>query len=391
MSAARKRIYLDHNATSPLRPEAARAARNALNAVHGNPSSLHSEGRAARAMLERAREQVADLTGSTPAEVVFTSGGSEAIAAAVRGVCDRAPHKMRRILVSSTEHSAVLEAARLASRRGFVVVEVPCGKEGRVSTDAFRMHLDESVALAVLHWANNETGVLQPVEEAGQACREAGVPFLIDAVQSAGRLPLDPRKVFADLIAISGHKLGGPQGTGALIVRRGISLAPLIGGNQETRRRGGTPAVPALVGFGAAADAALSNMKDESKRILRLRAKIETRLRELYPNIRFHGQASPRLPNTVNFALPGLPGETLAIALDLAGVAISTGSACASGAVEPSHVIRAMGFDEGEARSAVRVSLGWSNSTSEINRFLDLFPRVVQQVRKGLKDRAITR
>jgi cysteine desulfurase len=386
MSAARKRIYLDHNATSPLRPEAGRAMRNALNSVHGNPSSLHAEGRAARALLERAREQVADLTGTVTGEVVFTSGGSEAIAAAVRGVCDRAPHKMRRILVSSTEHSAVLEAARLASRRGFVVVEVPCTKEGRVSTDAFRMHLDESVALAALHWANNETGVLQPVEEAGRACREAGVPFLIDAVQAAGRLPLDPRKVFADLIAISGHKLGGPQGTGALVVRRGISLAPLIGGNQETRRRGGTPGVPALVGFGAAAAAAISNMNDESKRILRWRAKIETRLRELYPKIRFHGQASPRLPNTVNFALPGIPGETLAIALDLAGVAISTGSACASGAVEPSHVIRAMGFEEGEARSAVRVSLGWSNSTSEINRFLEIFPRVVQQVRKGLKE-----
>jgi cysteine desulfurase len=242
------------------------------------------------------------------------------------------------------------------------------------------------VALAALHWANNETGVLQPVEDAGRACREAGVPFLIDAVQAAGRLPIDPRKVFADLIAISGHKLGGPQGTGALVVRRGISLAPLIGGNQETRRRGGTPGVPALVGFGAAAAAALSNMNDESKRILRWRAKIETRLRELYPTIRFHGQASPRLPNTVNFALPGIPGETLAIALDLAGVAISTGSACASGGVEPSHVIRAMGFDEGEARSAVRVSLGWSNSTSEINRFLEIFPRVIQQVRKGLKE-----
>jgi cysteine desulfurase len=383
MSVRRKRVYLDHNATSPLRPEARQRVRETLDGVSGNPSSLHAEGREARATLEAAREQVAALVGASAGEVVFTSGGSEAISAGVRGVCDRAPHRMRRIVVSAAEHSAVLEAARLASKRGFVVVEVPCGPEGRVGIDAFRMHIDEGVALAALHWANNETGVLQPVEEVGRACREAGVPFLIDAVQAAGKLPLDPRKVFADLLAVSGHKLGGPQGTGALVVRRGISLAPLIGGNQEIRRRGGTEAVAALAGFGAAAEAARTGMKEEGRRQLRLRAKIETRLRELFPEFRFLGQASPRLPNTVNFALPGIPGETLAIALDLAGIAVSTGSACASGGVEPSHVIRAMGFDEDEARSSVRISLGWSSDDRQVNRMLELLPPVVEQVRRG--------
>jgi cysteine desulfurase len=383
MSRSKSRIYLDHNATSPLRPEAQRAVVKAMRAVHGNPASFHAEGRAARAILEHSREQVAALAGARPEEVVFTSGGSEAIAAAVRGVCDRAPHRLRRILVSTTEHTAVAEAARLASRRGFVVVEVPCNAEGRVSLQEFRTQLGDGVALAVLHWANNETGVVQPVEEVGRACREAGVPFLVDGVQALGKLPIDPRKVFADLLALSGHKLGGPQGTGVLVVRRGISLAPLIGGVQERRRRGGTEGVAALAGFGAAAEAAQAAMKEDGKRLLRLRAKIETRLRELYPEIRFHGQASPRIPNTVNFALPGLAGETLAIALDLAGIAVSTGSACSSGAVEPSHVIRAMGRDEAEARGAVRVSLGWSTTTREVDHFLGRLPKVVDQVREG--------
>lgn len=383
------RVYLDHNATSPLRPEALEAMRSVLEGPPGNPSSVHAEGREALALLEDARERVAALAGSSPGEVVFTSGGSEAIAAAIRGVCDRAPQELRRIVVSSVEHSAVLEAARLASQRGFVVVKVPCGAEGRVQTDRFRMHLGPDVALAALQWANNETGVLQPVDEIGAACREAGVAFLVDAVQAVGKVPVDPRKVCVDLMAVSGHKIGGPQGTGALVVRDGLALTPLIGGGaQEKRRRGGTPSVAALVGFGAAASAVLQRRKEERSRVLRLRAKIETRLRELFPDIRFHGQAAPRVPNTVNFALPGVPGETLVIALDLAGFAVSSGSACSSGAVEPSHVILEMGHDEEEARGAVRVSLGWNSAVAEVDRFLGAFPQAVEQVRKGLLSHA---
>jgi len=356
-----------------------------LDASAANPSSLHAEGRAARALVERARDRVAELAGVKPSEVVFTSGGSEAIAAAVRGVCDRAPSELRRIVVSEIEHSAVLESAALAARRGFVVVKVPCNAQGRVKVDRFVMQLGEGVALAALQWANNETGVIQPVEEIGRACRERGVPFLVDAVQAAGKVPLEPRKVFADLLAISSHKLGGPQGTGALVVRSGIELAPLIGGGaQETRRRGGTEAVAAIAGFGAAVEAARLGMKDETGRMLHLRAKIETRLRELFPDLRFHGQTSARLPNTVNFALPGVSGETLVIAADLAGIALSTGSACASGAVEPSHVILAMGFVEAEARGAVRLSVGWNSTHREVDGFFERFPRVVRQVREGL-------
>lgn len=385
MTEAAARVYLDHNASSPLRPEALAAMRQALESRTGNASSLHAEGRAARAMLERARQRVAGLVGAAAEEVVFTSGGSEAVAAAVRGVCDRAPGERRRIVIGEVEHSSVLESARLAARRGCVVVKVPCGREGRIDAERFVMQLGPDVALAALQWANNETGVVQPVEEIGLACRRSGIPFLVDAVQAAGKLSIPSTRAFADLLALSGHKIGAPQGTGALIVRKGLVLAPLIGGGaQEKRRRGGTEAVAALHAFGVAAEVALGEVREETRRLLKLRAKLESRLRKLYPGATFHGQTASRLPNTVNFALPEVPGETLAIALDLAGFAISTGSACASGAVEPSHVLLGMGLDEETARRAARVSLGWSTTEDEIDLFLETLPGVVEQVRTGL-------
>jgi cysteine desulfurase len=378
------RVYLDHNATSPLRPAAARAMREAA-ARTGNPASMHLEGREARRVVEQARAAVARMVAAAPDEVVFTSGGSEAIAAAVRGVCARAPGDRPRIVVSAIEHSAVLESARLAARHGFVVVEVPCTAEGRVDVERFHTQIGDDVVLACLQWANNETGVVQPVEEVGRRCRERGVPFLVDAVQAVGKIPLDRRRACADLLALSAHKLGGPQGAGALIVRGGIGLESLIaGGAQEQRRRAGTQSVAAQAGFGAAAETAMRELGDETRRLLLLRAHIETRLAELCPEVRFHGRAGARLANTVSFGIPGVPGETLVIALDLAGFALSTGSACASGAVEPSHVLLAMGLDEEAARGAVRVSLGWSTSAAEVERFLERFPEVLDRVREGL-------
>ncbi len=389
MNDSPARIYLDHNATSPLRPEARRAMEHVFGLSAANASSMHFEGREARSLLDQARRQVANLVGCRASEVVFTSGGSEAIAAAVRGVCDRAPDERRRIVVSGSEHSAVLESARLAARRGGLVVPVSCGADGRVDIDRFLMHIGPDVALVCLQWANNETGVTQPIEAVGRACRERGVPFLVDAVQAAGKVEINPQRSSADLLVLSGHKIGGPQGTGALIVRSGLVLAPLIGGGaQEKRRRGGTENVAGLVGFGAAADAALAGIREESRRLLRQRARIESRLRESYPTVRFHGQGVSRLPNTVNFAIPGVPGEMLTIALDLAGVAVSTGSACASGAVEPSHVLLDMGYQEDEARDAVRISLGWSTTSGDIDAFFERFPGVVEQVRVGLQQSA---
>ncbi len=381
---AGERVYLDHNATSPLRPAAREAMNACLEGVLGNPASLHAEGRAAMAALEAAREKVAELAGARPGEVVFTSGGSEAIEAAVRGVCDRAPAGVRRIVVGAVEHSAVRGAVESMTGRRFQVEEVPCDRDGRIDSRRFLNRCVQGTALAVLQWANNETGVLQPVEEVGLELRKAGIPFLVDAVQAAGKKLLDDAASFADFLALSSHKIGGPPGVGALTVRSGILLAPLIhGGAQEKRRRGGTPALFDAIGFGAAAMEALRQMKDESRKLLRMRARIETQLKERIPSVRFHGQAASRLPNTVNFAIPGVSGEMLAIALDMAGFAVSTGSACASGAVEPSHVLQAMRLTEDEARGAIRVSLGWNNTMEQVERFLDVLPEKAESVREG--------
>jgi cysteine desulfurase len=269
----------------------------------------------------------------------------------------------------------VLEAARSLAELGFDVFEVPCDASGAVDAETFASVLNDRTALACLQAANNETGVLQPVVEVGAACREVGVPFLVDAVQAAGKIQIDRDGWRADLVALSSHKLGGPQGAGALIVRDGLVMAPLIaGGAQERRRRGGTEAVAALSAFGAACAVAGRERTDEFARLLGLRRRLEAGLRELAPGVRIHGDRAARLPNTVNAAFPNVSGETLVIALDLAGISVSTGSACASGAVTPSHVILAMGADEDEARGAVRFSMGWSTTADDIERLLAALP-----------------
>lgn len=377
------RVYLDHNATSPIRPSAAEAVRRALDAGIGNPSSTHAEGRRGREIVEQARERVATLLRAQADEVVFTSGGSEAVAAAIRGLCDRAPAGRRRLVVGAVEHSCVLEGARLAASRGFEVVTIPCDANGVVDADAFCGSVDCRVALAALQAANNETGVIQPVAAVARGCRESGAPLLVDAVQAAGRLDAGPVWSEADLVAISSHKIGGPQGAGALRVRKGIRLAPLVpGGAQERRRRGGTEAVPALAGFGAAAEEADASLAREAARLETLRRRIEDRLRSAFPGARIHGDAAPRLANTVNVALPEVDGETLVVAMDLDGFAIATGSACASGAVEPSHVILAMGLPEAEARRAVRISLGWSTTEEDVERFLERLTEIASRARR---------
>jgi cysteine desulfurase len=369
------RHYLDHNATSTLRPEAKAALNAAFDAPSGNASSIHAEGRVARAVLDAARVQVAALSGVPVRDVVFTSGGSEAIAAGIRGVADRAPRGRRRIVVSAIEHSAVLESARALAAHEFEIVEVPCEPSGRVAADVFAERIDHRTALACLQAANNETGVLQPVVEVGSACRAAAVTFLVDAVQAAGKIAIDRDGWNADLLALSAHKLGGPQGAGALIVRDGLAMAPLIaGGAQERRRRGGTESVAAFAAFGAACDAAARDVAGESTRLQALRERLESAFRAMAPDVRIHGEGVPRLAGTVNVAFPDVSGETLVIALDLAGFAVSTGSACASGAVTPSHVIRAMGYGDDEARGAVRISLGWDTTADAIEQLLAVLP-----------------
>ena len=372
------RSYFDHNATSPLRPEARATLDACLDGGAGNASSLHAEGRAARAALEQARARVASLAGALPRDVVFTSGGSEGIAAAIRGIADRAPGSRRRLVVSAIEHSAVLESARALARHGFATTEVPCAQDGRVDAARFVATLGDDVALCALQAANNETGVVQPVAAVGEACDERGVPFLVDAVQAAGKIPVRRDAWSADLLVLSGHKLGGPQGTGALIVREGLAMSPLIaGGAQERRRRGGTEAVASLAAFGAACEAAQRTLAGESTRLRELRDRLEAGLSALAPDATIHGGAVERLTGTVCVSFPGVVGETLVIALDLAGIAASTGSACASGAVEPSHVLHAMGLDDEGARGAVRFSMGWSTTPQDVDRLLGVLPELL--------------
>lgn len=354
-------VYLDYNATAPLRPEAAAALEAALRET-GNPSSVHVFGRRARRRVEDAREAVAALVGARPAGVVFTSGGSEANNLALSGL------PSGRVLVSAVEHDSVLQAAPEARR-------LPVDAEGRVDLDALAAALEEeddgAPALISVMLANNETGVIQPVAEIAALARARGALVHCDAVQAAGRLDIDLEALGAAALSLSAHKLGGPQGAGALVLAEGVAVASLIrGGGQERRRRAGTENVPAIAGFGAAAAAVLDAPKPDPE-LAGLRDGLETRLRALAPDLVVFGAEAPRLANTSCFALPGLSAETQLMALDLAGIAVSSGAACSSGKVEPSHVLQAMGADRETAVAAIRVSLGRASTAADLERFIE--------------------
>jgi len=343
-------LYLDANATEPLRP-AARAAVLAALDLTGNPSSIHAAGRAARRVLEAARDRVAAHFGAGPGEVVFTSGGTEANALAIRALSAG-----RRVLAGATEHTAVLAAAPGATL-------LPVLSDGTLDLDALEAMLAGPPALVCLMAANNETGVIHPLAEAAALCRAHGALLHVDAVQAAGRVPVSLAALGAESLAISGHKLGGPKGAGALLLRPGLELAPLIaGGGQERGRRGGTEALPAIAGLGAAAEAA---DPAQAARLAALRDVIEAGCLAL--GARVAGQGAPRLPNTTNLILPGAAAETQVIALDLAGVQVSAGAACSSGKVGRSHVLAAMG----EAEGGIRVSLPWNAPEDAAERFLE--------------------
>lgn len=352
-------VYLDHNATTPLRPEAAAAMARALDAT-GNPSSVHGFGRAARRFIEDARERVAALAGVAPAGVVFTSGGSEANNLALAG-CGR-----RRILVSAVEHDSVLSAVRGAEI-------VPVDADGVVDLAALEHLLagDGPPALLSLMVANNETGVVQPVAEAAAIAARFGALVHCDAVQAAGRMNLNMTALGIQMMTLSAHKLGGPPGAGALLLAEGIEVVAAIrGGGQERGRRAGTENAPAIAGFGAAVEA-MGDTGAETRRLAGLRNDLECGVRARVPNVRIFGDGVGRIANTSCLAMPGVGNETQVMALDLAGVAVSAGAACSSGKVGASHVLRAMGIDETTARSAIRVSLGWTSTAADIGCFVE--------------------
>jgi cysteine desulfurase len=371
------RIYFDNNATTPVHPEVLRVTCDVLREVWGNASSIHKEGQRARRCLEEAREGVARLIGATPREVVFTSGGSESNNAAILATA------RHHIVTTAIEHPSVREAVAAMSSRGSEVTVVDADRSGLVPASRVIEAIRPDTSLVVMMLANNETGVVQPVAEVGALCRERGIHLHCDAVQAAGKIDVEVEQLGVDTLALSAHKLHAPKGIGALFVRRGVVLEPLVvGGAQERRRRAGTENVPLAAGFAAAAALPRADVAP-------LRDRFESALRDAFgPRVSFNGADVPRLPNTSSVLFRGADAEGIVIALDLEGIAVSTGSACSSGRVEPSAVLLAMGMTEDEAKSTVRVSLSRFTTAAEIDRVVDALRAIVARCTRNLMNNA---
>ena len=364
-------IYFDHNASTPVRPEAAAALQAALAGLHANPSSAHREGQRARAAIERAREQVGALVGARPDEVVFTSGGTEGDHVALIGAAWAAEPRGRRIAISALEHHAIHGTAAVLERLGWAVEHLPADADGRIDPAAIESLPTDTTVVAVM-LANNETGVIQPLAEIARRATARGLRVVCDAVQAAGKIPVRRETLDADYLVISGHKFGGPKGAGALIVGAAAPLEPLFRGSaQERGRRGGTENLPGIVALGAAAAAAARDLEAEHQRLLELRARLESGVRAALPDAVVHGAAAPRLPNTVNLSIPGARSDHMLMALDARGVAVSAGAACASGAVEPSPVLSAMGVPRELAVCALRLSMGRDTTAAEVDAVVE--------------------
>jgi len=378
------RIYLDHAATTPLDPDALQAMLPFLHGGFGNPSSIYQRGREARRALDEARDTVAAAIGArSPREIIFTSGGAEADNLALKGAAWALRDRGRHIVTSAIEHHAVLRAARFLEKHGFEVTYVPPDEEGIVQVDAVAGALrDDTILISVMH-ANNELGTVQPVREIAALAREREILFHTDAVQTVGQIPVSVEEIGCDMLSLSAHKFYGPKGVGALYVRRGVHLEPLIhGGGQEQERRAGTENVAGIVGMARALENSCRTMQARAARVKELRDRLEKGLLERVPGARRNGHPHLRLPGHLNIAFEGVDGESLLLNLDMRGIEASTGSACASGSIEPSHVLLAMGQSREEALSAIRFSLGASNTLDEVDRVLDVVPPLVERLRR---------
>jgi len=379
------RAYLDHNATTPVDPAVLDAMVGFLSSDYGNASSIHTPGQNARAAVNRARDSVADLLGARPAEIIFTSGGTEADNLAILGAIEASRLPKKHVVSTVIEHPGVLHACQSLESRGVAVTYVPVSLNGAVDPEAVRRALrPETVLISVMH-ANNETGVIQPIEEIGRIAAEFGVLFHTDAVQSAGKVSFDVDRMGVHLLSLSAHKIYGPKGVGVLYVRGGTRISPQFhGGHHERDLRPGTENVPGIVGLGKAAELALVHMDSEASAPLRvsaLRDRFENAVLEKIPSAHVNGAGAPRVPGTTNICFDHAGGEALVIALDLLGIACSTGAACSSGAVEPSHVLLAMGLSPDEARSSIRFSLGRPTTPEEIDYVIASLPGVVERLR----------
>ncbi len=375
-----RRIYLDNNATTPVLPEVLEAMRPYFAERFGNASSIHHHGQETRAAVEQARESVASLLGCRASEIVFTSGGTEADNLAIAGLASAGGH----IITSSIEHHAVLHACKHLEESGCDVTYVPVDARGRVDPDDVRSALRPNTKLISIMMANNETGVLQPVEEIGKIAREAAVYFHTDAVQAVAKVAIDVNRIGCDALSISGHKMHAPQGVGALYVRKGTQLRPLFyGGRHERSRRAGTENAPGIVALGKAAALAMAGFAlGDDKKMSALRDRLQQGILAQVEEATVNGEGAPRVPNTANLYFDHIDGEAMVIALDLKGLAVSTGAACSSGAIEPSHVLMAMGLRADRARASIRFSLGKQNTAEDVDFALAVVPETVARLRE---------
>ncbi|HYB94584.1 MAG TPA: cysteine desulfurase family protein [Vicinamibacterales bacterium] len=377
------RIYLDHNATTPLDPVVADRVAETMRSVWGNASSIHHFGQQAKAVLDEARGQIASFIGADTSEIVFTAGGTEGNNLAIRGVADAAEASGRKHLVTSAiEHEAVLNTMKSLARKGWRITVVPVDASGIVSIDRVRDAITDDTAIVSVMHANNEIGTVQPIAEIAAIAHERGALCHTDAVQSAGKMPIDVRALGVDLLTIAAHKFYGPKGAGALWVKRGVRLvSPLTGGRQERSRRAGTENVPALAGMGVAAQLAQRSLASEGPRLAALRDRLEHGILATISGTERNGAATPRVPNTANISIDRVEAESLLIGLDLAGIAVSSGSACSSGTLEPSHVLKAMGLPHARTLGSIRFSFGAANTGADVDRVLEALPPLVDKLR----------
>ncbi len=378
-----KRVYLDNAATTRLIPEVLNEMMPYMTEIYGNPSSPHYFGQQAGMAVDKARKRVADAINADPNEIIFTSGGSEADNTAIRGIAERYASRGKHIITTAVEHHAVLHTCQLLEKHGYEVTYLPVDEYGMITVDQVREAMRPDTVLVTVMFANNEVGTVMPIKEIGALCREKGVFFHTDAVQAVGHLPIDVKEMNIDMLSMSAHKFHGPKGIGALYVRKGIIVPALIvGGAQERNRRAGTENVPGIVGMGKAIEIACDDIVEKGRRMAALRDKLITRIPELIPEVKLNGHPTKRLPNNVNFSIKYIEGESILLMLDLNGIAASSGSACTSGSLDPSHVLLAMGLTHEVAHGSLRMTLCDETTEEDIDYVLEVLPKVAERLRK---------
>jgi cysteine desulfurase len=377
-----KTIYFDNNATTKVAEEVLEEIKPLFCQLYGNPSSMHTFGGQISRKIRNAREQVAGLLGCDPSEIIFTSGGTESDNAAVKGTLAAAPNK-RKIITTRVEHPAVLTVCRELENHGYTVIELSVDKQGRLDMAELENQIDDDTVLVTIMYANNETGVVFPVEEIAELVTGRGTVFHTDAVQAVGKIPLNLSKSNIDLLSISGHKLHAPKGVGVLYIKKGTRLSPyMVGGHQEAGKRAGTENVPGIVGLGKACELAAKNIEEENQKVKYLRDKLENAILEKCPQCRLNGNKDNRLPNTSNISFEYIEGEAILLMLDKFGICASSGSACTSGSLEPSHVLRAMGVPFTAAHGSIRFSLSRYNTEKEVDYTIQKMPEIVNKLRE---------